>query len=116
MKLFDRWYIQVLIITMWMLLVLLDIGYCECWDMIVSEGKYNCKIAECEIAPYEDKVVCENSAHAMTEAQNRRFQDEEKLIFGNLKPDLTNKERKGISFNQEILKGDSSGKVWASDN
>ena len=91
------------------------LGHCECWDMVVTDGKYSCETSDCESAPYDDKSVCEDSAYAMTDAHRRRMKEAEEPVFKDVevfdrqfRPDLKNKERKGI---QPCQTYDSNGCV-----
>ena len=91
------------------------LGHCECWDMVVTDGKYSCETSDCETSPYDDKSVCEDSAYAMTDAHRRRMEEAEEPVLKDSsevypvrRPDLTNKERKGI---QPCTLYDSNGCV-----
>lgn len=78
------------------------LGHCECWDMVVTDGKYSCETSDCETAPYDDKSVCEDSAYAMTDAHRRRMLEAEEPVFSDPKPDLINKKRKGIRYGEPM--------------
>jgi len=78
-----------------------SLGHCECWNMVVSDGKYECEKVDCEDGIYDDKSVCEDMAFILTQGHRSRMLEEEepKLIDPidrAFRPDLKSKEPKGI--------------------
>ena len=92
------WYVQLAIVALGFVLVTLGVGHCETWGIDRIENDYVCVPRDLNIfvfSPiYDNKEYCEDTAYALNRAHWQRL---ENLKWGRPeKPDLTNKERKGI--------------------